>query len=1086
MFRLSYRLSFRRLFVLFIALSMAACGGGDDADGGGQPGTGITGGETLSLDVNPGSITFPAVPIGDHDERVVTLRHVGKSGIIQLRNIRLESDTTEYQLEGPAELDLAVGDSVAFKVTYDPVDGEQDSGVLRIDTNVLTDNGPLTVEVPIEALAQVGDLVAVPNPIHFKEVVGGTTKVEVVEFTNAGADNLLVVQLGMGLDSSADFTVGAVPQLPVALGPGDGFTCTVSYTPTSGSSDSGTMRVTMDLDGAQDVLVVPVTGIEKGAVLDAYPGELDFGSRPIDETHTLPIFVQNAGTLPLEITNIGWLPGSSDTLGFANGPTETISIAHATDDESGLPKTFELTVTFSPTSHMQQTTAPIGNILFESNDSAQGGTMVVPVYGRAEVPALQVLPPDFVDFAFVAQNLEATRTVHLYNAGNADLTVTAVTIEDNPTGEFAVVMDEAWGPTASSPTPAILSPGAYHEFLVSFTNEGPDNGTEWAKLRILSNDGQKGDWPLDLQAKRAGSPVCEVTLVPGQLDFGIVPRGFSKTMSMNLVVSGSGNCSFDSVFVNNCASWGGFFETGCDDPETTILKDGNSEYYTVQHAIPAIAGFLKPGDVYPIDVTFTPPDTAPLFGDETTDYGGLLGVRVIDPYLPQPADYEIFPKPAGGGPLSGEYSSNLHAKSGMAELSVFPGELDFGSVTIGCHSQTLTIHAYNVGTAPLDLTNWELQGCSPEFKVKSWPALPKTLGPQEGVEFEVVYVPQDPGGDSCSLTLTTNEADTPSVVVPLLGSGTFEDHQVDIFIQTSGQDVDVLFVVDNSGSMGEEQSNLATNFKQFINGASTWNNDYHVGVTTTDVDATGGKLVGDPRYVTNSNWQDFESNVKVGSTGSGTEQGLVAAQLALSLPNIADSSVACGSDGDCSPEVCVDGFCGGANRGFMRKDASLEVVFVSDEEDQSPADLNFYINFFKSLKGFFNDNLIHIHAIVGPPGGCSSSSGDASAGHRYMDAASATGGNIISICEADFAAGLASIGEIAFGLKVQFFLTRVADPPTIEVRVSGVDCSAKTGGTTNWTYDAPSNSVVFNETGGCMPQPGEEIQIEYDTICFLE
>jgi hypothetical protein len=92
----------------------------------------------------------------------------------------------------------------------------------------------------------------------------------------------------------------------------------------------------------------------------------------------------------------------------------------------------------------------------------------------------------------------------------------------------------------------------------------------------------------------------------------------------------------------------------------------------------------------------------------------------------------------------------------------------------------------------------------------------------------------------------------------------------------------------------------------------------------------------------------------------------------------------------------------------------------------------------------------------------------------------------MSICELNWAQGLASIGEIAFGLKVQFFLTRVADPPTIEVTVDGAPCVGSAGGMTNWTYDGNSNAVVFNETGGCMPQPGDEIIIEYDTLCFLE
>jgi hypothetical protein len=79
---------------------------------------------------------------------------------------------------------------------------------------------------------------------------------------------------------------------------------------------------------------------------------------------------------------------------------------------------------------------------------------------------------------------------------------------------------------------------------------------------------------------------------------------------------------------------------------------------------------------------------------------------------------------------------------------------------------------------------------------------------------------------------------------------------------------------------------------------------------------------------------------------------------------------------------------------------------------------------------------------------------------------------------------LASIGEIAFGLKTQFFLSRVAEPSTIEVRINGVLCT--TDGGANWTYDATSNSVIFAEAGGCMPQPDDMIEIYYETVCFLE
>ena len=84
---------------------------------------------------------------------------------------------------------------------------------------------------------------------------------------------------------------------------------------------------------------------------------------------------------------------------------------------------------------------------------------------------------------------------------------------------------------------------------------------------------------------------------------------------------------------------------------------------------------------------------------------------------------------------------------------------------------------------------------------------------------------------------------------------------------------------------------------------------------------------------------------------------------------IFDTGVACNSDADCqAPDTCVENFCGGANRGFLREEAVLEVVFVSDEDDFSEGNLNFYVDFLKSLKGFRNEGRFHAHAIVGSRG----------------------------------------------------------------------------------------------------------------------
>jgi hypothetical protein len=70
--------------------------------------------------------------------------------------------------------------------------------------------------------------------------------------------------------------------------------------------------------------------------------------------------------------------------------------------------------------------------------------------------------------------------------------------------------------------------------------------------------------------------------------------------------------------------------------------------------------------------------------------------------------------------------------------------------------------------------------------------------------------------------------------------------QVDTFVQNRLNTVDLLLVVDNSCSMIEEQTKLASNFENFIQYFDDANVDWQLGVVTTDVEQEqfSGRLVG--------------------------------------------------------------------------------------------------------------------------------------------------------------------------------------------------------------------------------------------------
>jgi hypothetical protein len=157
--------------------------------------------------------------------------------------------------------------------------------------------------------------------------------------------------------------------------------------------------------------------------------------------------------------------------------------------------------------------------------------------------------------------------------------------------------------------------------------------------------------------------------------------------------------------------------------------------------------------------------------------------------------------------------------------------------------------------------------------------------------------------------------------------------------------VDLLFVIDNSGSMSDEQINLVNSFPSFIDEIQTQLVDtegYHIGIITSDlylfdqgcqqegsmVTATGGvdssASVCGPyaeghRYMTELDNLDvaFSCAGQVGTGGDGNERPMQTMQAALSS----------GLNGP-----------GGCNEGFLRDDALLVIVIITDEEDDHEVD----------------------------------------------------------------------------------------------------------------------------------------------------
>lgn len=214
--------------------------------------------------------------------------------------------------------------------------------------------------------------------------------------------------------------------------------------------------------------------------------------------------------------------------------------------------------------------------------------------------------------------------------------------------------------------------------------------------------------------------------------------------------------------------------------------------------------------------------------------------------------------------------------------------------------------------------------------------------------------------------------------------------------------VDILFVVDNSGSMQYEQKSMASRVKNFLDVVQGL--DWQAAVTTTDPSHStygDGRLVAmkglSGTYILNSNMDPaisksvLSNTLQRSETGSGSEQGIYATYRAIERGVMST----------------------GVNRSFVRDGAQLAVVVISDEDESAngfkndPTNLINYIqNSFGGQKGF------SFHSIIARPGDKACLNGEgATAGYRLQKMAQLTGGLVGDVCATDYAVQMQGVAE---------------------------------------------------------------------------
>jgi len=1023
-----------------ILLSLAAAGFVVSTCGGGEGG--FTLGPEAQIDISPTVITFGDVPRGEVARQNITVRHVGTSGTIVLDPVRLETDSPDLSIGVVERTRLEPGETSRIQIVYTSAHDDPDEGVLVIGHNIAARR---ETRIPISTPGQRARLIPSPGVLDFGIVQAGAPRTLALTILNGGTApaTLTGYELsGQGGDFEVDLPVGAVVDVD------GGVTFEVTYAPTGRDSDLATLTI---LTEREDVSVgVTLYGEEETPVLVVEPSLVQLGwTRPFETTQR-QVVVRNEGNTGLDIRSITLVDHPS-TLVLAQVPHGAFSLQPGDAVAFG--------IIFNPVNAIPMTAQPLGRIRVESSDEARD-PLLVPVHGAAGDPSIRVIPEDIVDFAFVAEGFTAQRGVVVLNDGAAAVTVTRARLVEPTTDEFDFANE--------SDLPRTLNPGESIELLLTFENRLGASGIEFARFYIDTTDPVVPEYPLDVVARRAQRPTCEAAFVPDLLAMGAYRPGETGTGTLRIVNFGSGNCHYREYDLQGCLS----IQQGIRTRFECNNQIAMNPFEVVTEPTPNQV--LGPGSFLSIPIAFHAPQTvtAP-WGRES--YYARLAVFMHDPNSNQ----FVFVAPPGGWGRG----VNLRAEAAVPRVEVTPPALDFGLVRTDCESVGRQVRVHASGPIDATITQLELVGCGSDITIEA-PPLPATVPGFGSVFLTLKYAPDAEIPLECTLRVHNDSDNLPIGEVALQGIGTDVMRQTDVFVQGPPPKVDVLFIVDDSFSMSDKQQLIKDELPLIVELATEWSQDYHLAVTTTDTILVNGQFQGFPPFVTAdtpNGVEIFSQNLVVGTTGHYIERGLEGAYLAL-YSRSQRTDIAClnlpnqcpADDGEGVPLICVDGFCSGVNYGFLREDAELVIIIISDEEDASERPVPFYINAFANLKGPNSGVGVVVHSAVVLPSGCLGGFGIP--GMRYIQVSEAFGGVVADLCADSFSEAFADVGLRTFGLPDRFYPTLPPDPATIEVRVQGAPCH-------EWSWNNATHSVIFDQGASCMPGHQEEVEIEYDVFC---
>ncbi len=357
-----------------------------------------------------------------------------------------------------------------------------------------------------------------------------------------------------------------------------------------------------------------------------------------------------------------------------------------------------------------------------------------------------------------------------------------------------------------------------------------------------------------------------------------------------------------------------------------------------------------------------------------------------------------------------------------------PEAVQAGTIDVGCvHDESVTVESF--GDQELQITDLSVAGNG--VVLGGVPSLPTGLAAGDTLSLTLTFEPTTDGQISTDLLVASNDP-MGDLLVPVEAVAAYVE-QTDSFTAPDNPPVDILMAVDQSCSMDATAQNLVSNLGAFLLALDSTNPEWKIGV----VDVTNGCIFEEVDPNSPTPLATLATAMQEGEDQSGMDT------YSEQLYELMDIALGATTGNGC-------------NTGFLRPNASLHLIVVSDEEEQSPGS-----GYAASFQSVVPD--VTVHGVLGQSG-CSISAG----GFAFV--INATGGTTTDLCTATqtemTTLGEAIGGNLGGGDQV-FELSDTPAPDTIEVRVDGAVF-------TEWVL-GPDDLIVVSEA----LTSGESVEVSY-------